>query len=229
MAIKDQILEVYDSGETHYSTIARMIGCDRKYAKRVLSQYRGVDDYYERFRERNRASEKRYHQSDKYRLRIYHRRHPNALFKHACEALGIKYCPLKKPQYWKTLNELLYEQGYYELYRPDITERPCNAPEYRRLLPDSCEGFDFAGDAWDRYYELYLMHKNNDVSWTPKERKSDYERRRYQEFKERVKAGDRDAIAALVRKREQSRQDYYKNRVQRKPYSFNRFLHPEEW
>lgn len=200
MAIKDKILEVYDSGETRYSTIARMIGCDRKYAKRVLSQYRGVGDYYERYKERHRAWmkryrqtdkhrayekiyrqsdkyrawEKRYRQSDKYRLREYYRRRPNALFKHACEALGIKYKSIKKPQYWKTLNELLDEQGYYELYRPDIKERPCNAPEYRRQLPDDYEGFDFAGDAWDRYYELFLEHCKKEC-WTPKER----ERARY--------------------------------------------------
>lgn len=187
MAIKDKILEVYDSGETRYSTIARMIGCDRKYAKRVLSQYRGVGDYYERYRERHRAWMKRYRQSDeyrawikeyrqsdKYRLRKYYRRRPNALFKHACEALGIKYKSIKKPEYWKTLNELLDEQGYYELYRPDIKERPCNASEYRRLLPDDCEGFDFAGEAWDRYYELFLEHRKKEC-WTPKER----ERARY--------------------------------------------------
>lgn len=182
MAIKDQILEIYDHGETHYSTIARMVGCDRKYVKRILSQYRNTDDYNERYNERRRAWMKRYRQTDKYRayekiyrqsnkyrLREYYRRHPNALFKHACEALGIKYKSIKKPQYWKALNELLDEQGYYELYRPDITERPCNAPEYRRQLPDGCEGFDFAGEAWDRYYKLFLEYCKKEC-WTPNER-----------------------------------------------------------
>ena len=67
--------------------------------------------------------------------------------------------------------------AYDDVYCPEITDRPCNAPEYRRLLFDGYEGFDYAGDAWKRYLELFLKHKKEDHCWTRAERAIAHSRR----------------------------------------------------